>query len=111
MTVHMWLGIMLMGVSLLVASVSFPLLQGRIKMNYVYGVRFSRAFESEELWMKINRYGAKCLIIWSAVIFITGVLCIIIPFSSRGVTPIVLAFIPATYLIPCIQAYLYSRKA
>jgi hypothetical protein len=32
-----------------------------------------KAFESEENWYKINRYGAQRFIIWSVAIIISGI--------------------------------------
>ena len=42
---------------------SIPLVKRRVKMNYLYGFRIPKAFESEENWYGINEYGAKQMII------------------------------------------------
>jgi len=64
------LGLENLGVSLVIILVSIPLLLGKIPMNRWYGVRFKAAFESDDNWYAINRYGAKWLIIWSIVLMI-----------------------------------------
>ena len=39
--------------------VSIPLLFNRIGPNWFYGVRIPKAYESTEMWYKVNRLGAK----------------------------------------------------
>jgi len=54
--------------ALLLIAFSIPLALGSIKMNPLYGVRIKKAFESEENWYKINKYGGRRLIFWSIVL-------------------------------------------
>jgi SdpI/YfhL protein family len=61
---------------LILIGVSIPLLLGKIKMNYFYGFRIRKAFESEENWYEINSYGAKAMIRWSLVIIAAGIACL-----------------------------------
>ena len=43
----------------LLLALSIPLIKGKVKMNYLYGVRFKKSFESEENWYALNRYGGR----------------------------------------------------
>ena len=110
MSSHAWLGLTLAGAAVLVILISIPLWRGRVKMNHIYGMRVPKAFQSDELWLDINRYGGKWFVIWSLPLLAIGVLCMIIPFSEGGPIPIVVGMTPVLYLIPAIQTYLYSRK-
>ena len=54
---------------LLLIAISIPLVRGSIKMNPLYGKKKKKAFESEEKWYIINKYGGRRLIFWSIVRF------------------------------------------
>lgn len=43
--------------------VGIPLAAQKVPMNGVYGFRLSQAFESDENWYAINRYGGKQYIV------------------------------------------------
>lgn len=47
--------------ALLFMVLAQPLIQGKVKPNDWYGVRIPAAFESEEAWFDINRYGGRLL--------------------------------------------------
>jgi len=51
-------------------------------MNYLYGVRIKKSFESKENWYNINAYGGKQLAIWSILIIIAGLVCFLIPIKE-----------------------------
>ena len=53
--------------------IALPLIFGKIPMNSIYGFRFSKAFESDELWYRINAFGGKQLLLWSTVLVATGI--------------------------------------
>jgi uncharacterized membrane protein len=88
-------------------AVSIPLYLGKIKMNYVYGFRIRKAFESEENWYTINRYGAKVLMWWSVVIVAMGIACLFIePQSVLTVAKV--SFI--SVIVPIIQTFQYAKR-
>ena len=104
----------IIGCSLLLMGALFiglhiPLLQGKVKMNSMYGMRFKKSFASEENWYTINRYGARLVIRWSIVILIVGVATFFIPLSGRPALAVGLAFVPLVVVIPAIQCYLFAR--
>ena len=89
---------------------SIPLVRRRVKMNYLYGFRIPKAFESEENWYDINEYGAKQMIIWSILIILVGIIYLAIPISEAmslimGAGPITLAV-----LIVIIKTLIYANK-
>jgi hypothetical protein len=49
-TVNAKTAITLICLGFILIGVSIPLLLGKIKMNYFYGFRIRKAFESEENW-------------------------------------------------------------
>ena len=85
----------------------YPALLGKIKMNCVYGFRIRKAFESEENWYKINRYGAKTLMCWSVVIMGVGIACLFIDPPSV-LTVAKLGFM--SLLVPIVQTLYYARR-
>ncbi|WP_244888209.1 SdpI family protein [[Bacillus] enclensis] len=97
-------------VALLLIGLNIPLYKGKIKMNHFYGMRIGRSFESDEMWYKINRFGAKRFIMWSIPLLIAGIVSIFLaPFSEP--LSIFLTFMPCLIIIiPTIQVLLYSNR-
>lgn len=54
-------------------AVSVPLIQRRVRRNRWYGVRIRAAFEPDEAWFDINRYGGRLLLVWGNVLAATGI--------------------------------------
>ena len=84
-----------------------PLYRGKVRTNPVYGIRIRKAFESEENWYKINRYGAIALMYWAVLIIVAGVICLFIPpqFVLTAAKVSILLII-----IPLIQVMRYGKK-
>jgi uncharacterized membrane protein len=95
---------------LLYIAVSIPMITGSVKMNWIYGARFPKSFESEENWYKINKYTGKRLVFWSIPLFIIGVASFFIPMEEDSVIAIVLAFAPLIVIIPTIEGFMYSKR-
>lgn len=53
-------------------AAALPLIQGKVKMNPWYGVRIPAAFESEERWFELNRYGGWLLFAWGVAVAFTA---------------------------------------
>lgn len=80
-------------------------------MNYWYGVRFKKSFESDEHWHKINKYGAQQLIKWSVLLVLIGIGTFFIPFGNSETWIIIFSFLPVFIIIPpVIKTYQYARK-
>lgn len=97
-------------VALLLIGLNIPLLKGKIKMNHFYGMRIGKSFESDEMWYKINKFGAKQFIIWSIPLLIAGIASFFLdPFSEP--VSIILTFMPCLIIIvPTIHVLLYSNR-
>jgi len=54
--------------SVLVISLSVPLIRRKVKMNHWYGVRIPASFVSDEAWYDINHYGGRLLFYWGLAI-------------------------------------------
>jgi hypothetical protein len=87
--------------------VSIPLLLGKIKMNYFYGFRIRKAFESEENWYEINSYGAKAMIRWALVVMAAGIACLYIQ-PEHVLTVAKISFV--SLLVPIVQTLLFARR-
>ncbi|WP_237671500.1 SdpI family protein [Desulfomonile tiedjei] len=91
----------------ILVAVSLPLYLGKIKMNYLYGFRIRKAFESEKNWYLINQYGAKAMMAWSVVLVIVGIACLYI--ESQWVLVVAnICFL--SILIPIMQTVWYAKK-
>lgn len=97
-------GLINIGSALLLIAVCIPLIKRKIKMNYLYGVRIKKSFESEENWYNINAYGGKQLVIWSIPMIIAGLVCFLVPINDAnkeilslvmGVGPITICLVMA----------------
>lgn len=58
--------------AILAIAAAVPLMRGAVKMNSWYGVRIPAAFESEESWLDLNRYGVRLLFQWGLCIAATA---------------------------------------
>jgi hypothetical protein len=98
------------GTGLLFILISLPLLKGRIPMNHFYGMRIRRAFESDENWYRINRYGARQLILWSIPVILTGILALFIKFDDADNLPVLFLLAPAVAAITsALITYRHAR--
>ena len=78
-----------------------------MKRNPVYGFRMSKAFESDEAWYRINRYGAGAMMYWAGLLVIVGIACLFIP-SEFVLTVTRASFI--LVIIPLMQVMLYAKR-
>src|SRR6476660_6499302 len=95
-----------MGTGLLLIAICVPLLRGSIRRNRFYGFRLRRSFESEEDWQRINRYGARWMIIWSIILIGIVIATFFIPLRD-SITVLIWAAGPVTIvpLIAVMQTY------
>lgn len=96
--------------AIIMILVVIPLKNGSIKMNQIYGMRISKAFESDENWYKINKYGANRFIIWTIPLFIIGLITFFIPFNNNGILIPIFALAPLIIIIPTVETYIYAKK-
>ena len=104
------LGVSNIFVGLLTILISIPLVLGKVPMNSLYGVRFKKSFESEELWYKINAYGGRLLIIWSIPLVFLGVITFFLPLGGRQIWTTLIACAPLIVVIPAVMSYIYSKS-
>jgi len=77
-TINEKTAITLVCLGLVLIAVSIPLYLRKVGMNCVYGFRIRKAFENDENWYRINRYGAAALMCWAVVIMAVGIGCLYI---------------------------------
>lgn len=107
MTIQEKTAITLAALGLLVVLVSLPLYFGRIKRNVIYGFRIAKAFESEENWYRINRHGARGLILWGLLLAAWGASCLVLP-AEDAVTAAKIGFV--SVIVPIAWTLWYARK-
>ena len=111
MDTNIILGISNCIIGLLMLLLFIPLKKGLIKMNFVYGVRFQKSFESDELWYKINEFGANRFMKWSLLLFIIGIVAFFISFNNNIFLILIFASAPLLVILPpTIETYLYAKQ-
>jgi uncharacterized membrane protein len=104
------LGVSNIFVALIIIGMSIPLVLSKIPMNHIYGVRFSKSFESEDNWYKINKYGGKKLIAWSIPLILFGILTFFLPLKGHVVLTTLIACAPLIVVIPAYMSYKFSKR-
>jgi uncharacterized membrane protein len=85
--------------------VSIPLLFNRIGPNWFYGVRVPKAYESPEMWYKVNRLGAKVFLGYGIIMLGIGAILwfvsIIVPLTpgALGIGNILLILISVVHVL------------
>jgi hypothetical protein len=90
-----------------------PLLLNKVPPNKIYGARLAKAYESTELWYKINHYGAKQLIMAAGLIMVLSLIALIFSRQLSGVggITILLLIVPlALVIIAAVRTWYYARS-
>ncbi|MFT4176189.1 MAG: SdpI family protein [Luteolibacter sp.] len=61
------------GIAVLIAVLSIPLILRKVPMNHAYGIRFPQSFKSKEAWHEINEYGGKVFLISALPVLLSGI--------------------------------------
>ncbi len=83
-------GMVLMGLGLLIALISVPLLLRAVPPNRWYGVRVPAAFVSSENWYAINEFGAKRLMGLALALVVLGLVALSLSPMPWWVDPVFL---------------------
>ena len=109
-TVNIALGVSHLFTAGMVACLALPLVRRKVPMNHLYGVRFRKAFESEELWYDINEYGGRMLLRWSIPLGLIGVATFFLPLGENIPRILLVACAPLIVLVPALQSWRSARK-
>ena len=96
--------VVLVLVGALFVILGVPLAMGRVRRNWLYGVRTPTSMSSDESWQVINRDGGRALVGWGVVFLIGAVAVAVFDIGSRSPqlgTGIVVAsvFVATTHLL------------
>jgi hypothetical protein len=75
-SISMAVGFLVVGLLFILTSI--PLRLGKIPPNGLYGIRIPKAFESTELWYKVNAAGGGSMILYGAIILLVGAVLFIV---------------------------------
>jgi uncharacterized membrane protein len=104
-------GIMWILSGCLLVALARPLVKGEVGMNHWYGVRVRQSFESEEKWLKINRYGGEQLALGGALIILWGALTLFMDLEDE-VLLMTSTLVPlAIIVVVAVRSVLYARRA
>lgn len=104
------IGLSTLGIAVVVAAICVPLALGRVRRNPYYGFRFVRSMESDELWVAINRYGARRMLWWTAALAVLGTVLLLAPANlASPLLPLAL-WAPLVLLVPAVQAYRFAGR-
>ena len=107
--INVLLGISAIGSGLLIGALNIPLMQRKIKRNHLYGMRFKKSLESDELWFDINEYGGRLFVIWSVILVALGIAMFFLPTIEGPGSATMLGIAPLIYLIPAWRTWRYSK--
>jgi len=114
MNINTIIGLFNIGGAILIILLSIPLIKGKIKTNYLYGVRIRKSYESDENWYKINAYGGKQLAIWCIPMILAGIGCFLFPFNDPDqlLLPLLLALGPVTICVAValVKILTYAKR-
>ena len=97
--------------ALITIGLAIPLLMGKVKRNALYGVRIPQAFESDEAWLRLNRYGGKRLIAWSVPVLVVGIIALFIPLEEQPWLAGALGLAPLLIVGAAVQTMMYARRS
>ena len=109
-SINIVLAISNFGIGISIIAISIPLVLNKVPMNNIYGVRFKKSFESEDLWYRINAYGGRLLIYWSIPLLIIGFITLWLPINGNTLFITLLACAPLILLVPAVMSYLHAKK-
>ena len=104
------LGFILIGVSVLIAGLSIPLILSRVSMNHFYGVRFPQAFRSDTHWFRINKFGGGVLLLCSIPVLLVGVYGLFSSMESADYSLLSLCVSVGSVVTASIVSYLKARR-
>ena len=87
-----------------------PLYRGGIPRGHWYGLRFKKALASDDNWNATNRYAARRMFIWSAVIALLGLTALLVPGQFLLPGLLVPALAPMLYIVPVVEIARFARK-
>ena len=99
------------GIALLIAGLSIPLILRKVPMNHFYGVRFPQSFRSDKAWYEINVYGGKALLIATIPILLTGLYGLVAAPKASGLYSLIYTGVLVLSLtIASLLSYLKARR-
>ena len=99
------------GVALLLAGLSLPLILRKVPMNRFYGVRFPQSFKSNEAWYEINAYGGKALLIATIPILLAGLYGLLAAPNPSGPYSLICAgVLVLSVMLASLASYWKARK-
>ncbi len=107
MTTTVLLALVHIGIALVLAGLSVPLILRKIPMNHFYGVRFPQSFKSDNAWYEINAFGGKALLIASVPILLVGLYGLLQ--EPRNYSLIGAAVLVVSVMIACLASYIKAR--
>lgn len=93
-----------------VAAACVPLYRGGIPRGHWYGLRFKKSLQSDAAWEATNRYGARRMFIWSAVVALLGLTALLVPGQYLVPGLLLPALAPLLYVVPVVEILRFTRR-
>jgi len=107
MTPTVLLAFVNVGIALMLAGLSVPLILRKVPINHLYGVRFPQSFKSNEAWYEINEFGGKALLIATVPILLVGLYGFL--GQPRNYSLLGAAVVVASVMIAGLASYIKAR--
>jgi uncharacterized membrane protein len=100
-----------LGVAVVIAVLSIPMILRKVPMNNLYGARFKESYTSEKNWYDINAFSGKVLLVASVPTGLWGIVGLVAPELARGSYNIIAVLIQfGSVLVAMCVSYLKARK-
>ena len=97
-------------VAFIVSALAIPMVRGQVAPNRWYGIRIKKAFESDEAWYAINRYGGKILLRLSLLVALAGLCGLLPPINRSEGAQVLLGLAPLIYLVGLIPILRFANR-
>ena len=110
-TINIVIGTAWVVAGLVSLGLSLPLIAKLVGRNSLYGVRFPEAFQSDEAWFAINRFGGRRFALWSLAQIAYGIGTYFMPLGNNAVFTILVGVVPIAFvLIPMFETWRFARR-
>ncbi|KMK75896.1 SdpI family protein [Alkalihalobacillus pseudalcaliphilus] len=91
-------------------GVGYPLWKRKVAPNELYGFRFKRTLESEEVWYDVNEHGGRNFFFYGTATFLAGIVVLFFPPLSE-VSILIWLHVPIfLILFACLHTYVCMKK-
>lgn len=98
-------------VGLLLIAIAIPLIQGRIRRNYLYGFRTPKTLSDDSIWYPANKYAGKKILMAGVVTTLAAIVLDVIPgLTNYGYLSACAGVMFIAVFTATISSFVYLRR-